>query len=58
MVPGVDGALPVLTVNEAVPELPQPLLAFTLIVPPLAPAVTAMLSAVEVPVHPFGRVHV
>ena len=52
------GALPALIVKVALPELPQPLFAVTLIVPPVAPAMACMLSTVDVPVQPLGKVHV
>ncbi len=57
MAPGVAGTAPVVTVNVYAVELPQALLAVTVIVP--APdGVTLILSAVEVPVQPLGKFQV
>ena len=47
-----------LTDNVCGVELPQALFAVTEIVPPVEPAATTITSVVDVPVQPFGKVHV
>ena len=39
-------------------ELPQLLLAVTETLPPAEPAITCIIVVFDVPVQPFGRVHV
>ena len=56
--PGCAMLLFGLTLNVCAVLLPQVLLAVTLMVPPFAPAVALMLVDVDVPVQPFGNVHV
>ena len=56
--PGVAGTAPALTVVETTDELPQPLSALIVIVPPEGPAVARIVSVIEVPDHPLGRVQV
>lgn len=46
------------TVNVLAVLLPQPLFAFTEMVPPVVPAVTVIELVVDVPVQPEGNVHV
>jgi hypothetical protein len=59
MFPGVAGAAETtLTAIDCADELPHVLLAVTEMVPPVDPAATTMDDVVEVPLHPFGRVHV
>ena len=56
--PGVAGAARITTAFVCAGELPQVLSAVTDIVPPFAPAVTFIVSVVDVPLHPLGKVHV
>ena len=59
MAPGIDGALDMmLTANVFATLLPQLLLAFTEIVPPVLPVVVIIELVVEVPVQPDGKVQV
>ena len=58
MVPGVGGPVLMTVVNDCAPELPQLLLALTVTMPPLVPAVVLITLVVEVPVQPFGSVQV
>ena len=58
MAAGVAGTLPMLTASVCVDELPQLLLAITVILPPDDEGVTVMLLVVEVPVQPLGKVQV
>ena len=58
IVPGVAGAVLIVTASVAADELPHVLLAVTETVPPLEPAVVLMLLVVEVPVQPPGSDHV
>jgi len=58
IMPGVVGAVLIVTTNVAGLELPQILLAVTETVPPAALAVVVILLLVEVPVHPPGSDHV
>ena len=54
---GVAGA-PTLTASVCAAEFPQVPLAVTDTVPPLEPTVDMIVLVVEVPVQPFGSVHV
>ena len=54
--PGVAGNGTTLTVSVAAADVPQELVAVTVMVPPLAPAVAFMLVVVLVPDHPEGSV--
>ena len=56
--PGVDGVELTVTVRFWEGEEPQELFAVTNIDPPEFPTITEIVSAVEVPVHPLGNVHV
>ena len=57
--PGVAGAAAiVVTVTVCADELPHALFAVTEIVPPVEPAVVTIVSVVEVPVQPLGKVQV
>ena len=56
--PGVGSAAEAVTASVLGAELPQELLAVTDTVPPLAPIVAIIVLVVDVPVQPFGRVHV
>lgn len=56
MAPGAEGAPPELTVSIDAADVPQPLVAVTVTVPPAAPAVAEMLDVAEEPVHPPGNV--
>ena len=47
-----------LTDKDRAVLLPQLLLAFTVILPPVVPEVVLILLVVEVPVQPLGNVHV
>ena len=58
MVPGWAGNWVTVTLLLCVGPDPHELLAFTVIVPPLAPAVLLMDVEVELPLHPEGSVHV
>ena len=59
IVPGVAGATETTpTANVCGVELPQALFAVTEIVPPVDVAVAIMFEVVDVPLHPFGKVHV
>ena len=58
ILPGVAGAVPTVTTSVCIAELPHPLLAFTVTLPPLAPIVVIMELVVDVPVQPFGSVQV
>jgi hypothetical protein len=58
ILPGVVGAALTVKANVETAEVPQVLLALTVILPPVEPVVTFMLLVVEVPVHPLGRVQV
>jgi hypothetical protein len=58
ILPGVAGAVFTFTASVEAAEVPQALLALTVIFPPVEPAVTFMLLVVEVPVHPLGKVQV
>ena len=58
MVPGVAGAAAVVTVNVCAVVLPQVLLAFTVIVPPVVVGVAVILLVVELPLQPLGNVQV
>ena len=55
---GEAGAEVTVTASVCAFELPHELFAVTEIFPLLAPAVALILVVVEVPVHPFGKVHV
>ena len=57
MVPGVGGPVTTVTAKVCDPEDPQELLAATVTLPLLEPAVAIMLSTKDVPVHPVGSVH-
>jgi hypothetical protein len=56
--PGVPGAPVTVTARVDAAELPHELLATTVTLPPAAPDVAIILVVADVPVHPFGRVHV
>ena len=58
IVPGVAGAVLIVTASVAADELPHVLLAVTETVPPNVFAVVLMLFVVDVPVHPPGSDHV
>ena len=58
ILPGCAGVAVGLTLNVCAVELPHVPFAVTLMVPPFAPAVALMLVLVELPVQPFGNVHV
>jgi hypothetical protein len=58
MAEGSDGAVFIFVANVETAEVPQVLLALTVILPPVEPVVTFILFVVEVPVHPLGRVQV
>ena len=58
MVPGVAGMLLTVIANVCGVELPQASLAVTEIVPPVDVAVVLMVSEVDVPTHPLGKLHV
>lgn len=58
MAPGVAGVPPTLTASDAGADVPQRVVAVTLMFPPAPPAVTVMLFVVEAPVQPVGNVHV
>ena len=55
---GVAGTPPTLTASVCGPELPQAPFAVTDTVPALVPIADMIVLVVEVPVQPFGRVHV
>jgi len=56
--PGCAGNIAEVTVIVCAVLLPQVLLAFTEIMPPVDPAVAIIELVVDVPVHPAGKVHV
>jgi hypothetical protein len=58
IVPGVAGILPVVTESACADEVPQLLVAVTVMVPPEVPVVELIEFVVEVPVHEAGSVHV
>ena len=39
-------------------DVPQPLMALTDMTPPVLPGVVMIAGVTDVPVHPFGRVHI
>ena len=56
--PGIEGAEFTVIVKVCTTEEPQRLFAFTLMFPPVVPAMVLILVVVEVPDHPDGNVHV
>ncbi len=56
-VPGVAGAVAGETNKVCAAELPQVLVAFTVMLPVVPPVVTEILFVVELPVQPFGSTH-
>lgn len=56
MAPVMSGKLLMVTFKVLAPEDPQVLLALTLILPPIVPAVAVIEFIVELPVHPDGNV--
>ncbi len=58
MAPGCAGTAPEVTVKVCEVDAPQVLLAVTVIVPPVAPAVALMLFVVLLPLQPEGKVQV
>jgi hypothetical protein len=58
IVPGVGGAVINATASVCAEEVPQSLLAVTVIFPGVALAVAVIEFVVEVPVQPDGKVHV
>jgi hypothetical protein len=57
IIPGLGGAI-VVTWSVSINEVPQALLALTVMTPPVEPATTLIELVVEAPVHPEGRVQV
>ena len=55
---GCAGAEFTVTATDCGVLLPQPLLAVTIMVPLLVPAVVLMVLLVDVPLHPAGNAHV
>ena len=58
IVPGVPGIEFTVTANVFAADEPQELFAFTEMFPPVDPAVAIIVSVVEVPDQPEGKVHV
>lgn len=56
--PGIGGTVLAPRTDTDALELPQALLALTVTLPPADPAVVIRVSVVDVPVQPFGSVHV
>jgi hypothetical protein len=56
--PGVAGRVPTVTASDWADEVPQAFFAATVTLPLFAPTVVIIVLVVEVPVHPFGRVHI
>ena len=55
IIPGCAGTAVTVTVVDRAAPVPQVLLAVTVIVPPVEPAVAVMVFVVEVPDQPDGR---
>lgn len=58
ILPGVAGTELTVTANVCAGEVPQELLAVTVIFPLVAPAVVLIEFVVDVPLQPPGKVHV
>ena len=58
ILPGVAGIELTVTAKVCDPELPHPLFAITVILPPVVFEVVAILVVVELPDHPPGKVQV
>ena len=58
MVPGVAGVLVAVTANVCAEDVPQELLAATVMLPLVALAVVVIVDVVDAPVQPLGNVQV